>query len=54
MNKDVLAMMAQESLDDAMEMMDNFPEQRNDWIPFNIGKAWALMEVLQKATVEEP
>lgn len=52
MNKDNLAKMAQESLDDAMEMMDNFPEQRNDWIPFNIGKAWALMEVLQKVIEE--
>ena len=54
MNKDSLAKMAQESLDDAMEMMDNSSEQRNDWIPFYIGKAWALMEVLQKATEEEP
>lgn len=53
MNKDVLAMMAQESLDDAMEMMDNFPEQRNDWIPFNIGKAWALMEVIKNSVEEE-
>lgn len=37
MNQDTLVKMAQESLDDAMEMMDNFPEQRNDWISFNIG-----------------
>ena len=36
-----LATMAQESLDNAMEMIDNCPEQTNCWIPFYIGIAWA-------------
>ena len=49
-----LATMAQESLDDAMEMIDNLPEQTNCWIPFYIGKAWALLELLQNPAKEEP
>ena len=48
MDKESLAKMAQESLDDAMEMVDNCPEQTNGWIPFYIGKAWAYLELLRK------
>lgn len=50
MNKDDLVKMAQESLDDAMEMIDNLPDQTNCWIPFYIGKAWALLELLTQST----
>ena len=48
-----LATMAQKSLDDAMEMVENCPEQTNGWIPFYIGKAWACLELLRKLEEEE-
>ncbi len=47
-----LAKMAQASLDDAMEMVDNHMEQTNSWIPFYIGKAWAYLELLRKVEEE--
>lgn len=47
MNKDGFVKMAQESLEDAMEMIDNFPDQTNCWIPFYIGKAWGLLELFK-------
>ena len=53
MDKESLAKMAQESLDDAMEMVDNHMEQINSWIPFYIGKAWAYLELLQNLAEEE-
>ena len=53
MNHENLAKMAQESLDDAMEMVENCPEQTNGWIPFYIGKAWAYLELLRKPAEEE-
>ena len=53
MNKDNLAKMTQECLDDVMEMIDNCPEQTNCWIPFYIGKAWALIEVLKNPPEEQ-
>lgn len=54
MDKESLAKMAQESLDDAMEMVDNHMEQTNSWIPFYIGKAWAYLELLRKVEEETP
>ena len=53
MDKESLAKMAQESLDDAMEMVDNHMEATNSWIPFYIGKAWAYLELLRKPEEEE-
>ncbi len=53
MNKDDLVKMAQESLDDAMEMIDNLPDQTNCWIPFYIGKAWGLLELLKEPVEQE-
>lgn len=53
MNKDDLVKMAQESLDDAMETIDNLPDQTNCWIPFYIGKAWGLLELLKEPVEQE-
>ena len=53
MDKESLAKMAQASLDDAMEMVDNHMEATNSWIPFYVGKAWAHLELLRKLEKEE-
>lgn len=50
----IFAKMAQASLDDAMEMVDNHMEATNSWIPFYVGKAWAYLELLRKVEEETP
>lgn len=52
MDKDNLVKMARESLDDAMEMIDNFSDQTSCWIPFYIGKAWAYLDAAYEAKGE--